>query len=67
MTEIPKSCTTCQHRYGKGQFARCSATGFYIEVTRKFPETGCDGNYSAWSKRLSVKERFLFWLKGEIS
>lgn len=66
MTEIPKSCTTCQHREGKGGFSRCTATGFYAGVTRQFPEEGCDVNYSGWSKRLSIKERFLFWLKGEI-
>ena len=66
MNEIPKSCTTCQHREGKGMFSRCMATGFYVVVARQFPETGCDENYSAWSKRLSIKERFLFWLKGGI-
>lgn len=47
-------------------FSRCTAIGFYAEVVRQFPEIGCDENYSAWSKRLSVTERFLFWLKGEV-
>ena len=67
MTEVPKSCTTCQHMYSKGRFARCNVTGFYVGITRRYPDTGCDENYSAWVKRLSIKERFLFWLKGEIS
>ena len=67
MNEIPKSCTTCQHRIGKGIFAKCADSGFYISVNRQFPSVvDCDVNYSRWVKRLSIKERFLFWLKGEI-
>ena len=63
--QVPKSCTTCQHLVGGGgQFSKCSATGYYASVTRRFPVTGCDKNFSMWEKRLSVKEKFLFWLKG---
>lgn len=62
---VPKSCKTCQHRSGSGEFARCTATGFYAAVQRRHSASGgCDENFSGWDKRLSVKEKFLFWLKG---
>ena len=52
MTEIPKSCTTCQHREGRGKFSKCTATGYYAQVSRAHPVFGCDKNFSMWENVL---------------
>lgn len=64
MTNTPKSCSTCEHRIGSSMhFAKCGASGYYCSTERKYPSV-CGKDFEAWEPRLSVTQRFVFWIKG---
>lgn len=60
MINIPKACSTCEH---KG-FASCNKTGFYLSTQRKYPSIECDREFSGWVPRMGVWQRIVFWWKG---
>ena len=60
-TPIPKTCRTCAHRDGRGEFARCMLRGYYTTVERKNPSGGC-ANFAGWVPRESVLQRIKNWL-----
>ena len=57
-----KSCSTCEHRIGRGRFASCMASGFYCAVERKMPSV-C-GDYRAWIPRRGLVERIRAYFMG---
>ena len=64
MNDIPKSCSTCEHRSGLSlELSKCMASGVYCTTERKYP-TVCGVGFDAWQRRLSVTERVVLWFKG---
>lgn len=56
MTPVPKTCETCAHRFGSLNFAKCSASGYYVSVERKHPSV-CGKDFDAWVPRQGVLTR----------
>jgi len=44
-----KTCKTCIHQIGSGEFARCSRFGYYCTVSRS--ESLCGKNYEGWNEK----------------
>lgn len=61
MREIPKSCSTCEHR--NGAFRRCALSGYFCEVERRYL-TRCGKDFEGWKQRLGFFERVKFLLFG---
>lgn len=59
MSNIPKSCSTCEHR----SWNRCMYSGFYCEVERRYP-CACGRDFRAWQPRLGIMQRVVFWIRG---
>ena len=56
--EVVKTCESCAHRRAEWfMFIReprldeCARTGFLCSVQRRFPDSGCDENFSGWVQR----------------
>ena len=63
MGDSPKSCSTCEHRLGRGSFARCQLSGIYTMVERQYP-TRCGRDFLGWVPRLGVLQRIARFFKG---
>lgn len=57
---IPKSCSTCEHRESHGEFARCSAYGYFCSIARR----QCGKEYEAWTPRIGVFQRIKLFFTG---
>lgn len=57
--EIPKSCSTCEHRDGH----KCNLSGFNLTTERKYPTT-CGEDFRGWRPRMGIKDRIIFWFHG---
>jgi hypothetical protein len=60
MSDIPKSCSTCEHRSG----ARCGLSGNFREIERKYPDA-CGRDFAGWVLRIGFFRRVKFLLLGE--
>lgn len=58
MSMKPKTCGNCAHRKSD----RCGASGYFVEVQRKYPSNACDKDFSGWLARESLLTRFKNWL-----
>ena len=58
MKEIPKTCSTCAHKKGD----KCMLSGYYAETERKYP-TLCGVDFSGWTQKLGIIDKFLLWFK----
>lgn len=60
MSEVAKSCSTCEHRIGTGEFAKCSFAGSYCSIVKSHG-LGCGKNYEGWVKRRGIFKRIIAW------
>lgn len=60
---MTKNCSTCQHRQGRGEFAKCYSSGYYISAERLYNKK-CDVSFSQWSPRDGIFRRLYVWVFG---
>lgn len=57
-----KSCSTCEHRKGGGEYSWCMLSGYFTKIERKTP-TVCGVEFSGWVARrgifLRIKNYFI--------
>jgi hypothetical protein len=58
----PKTCRTCAHRRGVGEFAQCDYTGRYADLSRASGD--CPPDFAPWKPREGIVVRILQFFFG---
>ena len=56
MTNVVKTCRTCEHRAGFGYNAICMVSGYFCTTERRYPDI-CGVEFQRWKPRASLFNR----------
>jgi hypothetical protein len=61
---VIRSCATCGHRGGSGEYAKCYLSGYFCDVERMYSGV-CGREFDGWKPRLGIIQRVKRWWSNE--